>query len=546
MDRSKSFLYKCLQIVSLFLHGSTAASHEKDSLEYLIVKLDRGLRVLQNIAAHIYTSDLKYLSLMVGVYSQVLFFGYSFRHKGLALLIHNMKASGFLPLLDNLQEDRSLKELQASFQDFKENLETAKRFLYTMPFDPKCNGHNTVLKMLLDTLNKSMNKPGKIATTMEYEKAGFTSDPENFILANYGLLSISDLDMFLNDSNITFKKLFFQQILFAENSETFPLGKMANHISNVIFEIRSLGSYKHLKGRIFTTGALYYTLMICSLRLWQEAHAEQEDFFVIMKMMRSLLIYADEMLENPNVTRTDNLSKLEKMTFSDIKKLQLHQLKYQHAENWSGTLKPFNDALYKQVFDFVKEQRFLQLSKGSWCFREDPVLAFQQNRKPKAAFLFLSPNTGSVYHKDFDFKLDRVPKMDSDVSVTDLSQVVRFSSVPLQSSRAADGTIDRQINLESRVFYEKISLISKANRVVLAFYTDTKEASFVWSDGLKMHANQDTDLSPDTRRQIDTLYQLRKNFQLLNLQDVSHDATEPPVEYDETELLSITEKFHYT
>lgn len=103
--------------------------------------------------------------------------------------------------------------------------------------------------------------------------------------------------------------------------------------------------------------------------------------------------------------------------------------------------------------------------------------------------------------------------------------------------------------------YTGVELKDRNDRTVLKFYLDTEEGRYIWLDGLKLISPfQHEDISEDTKEQIDTLFDLRKNVQMINL-NVRQDIIVPPPEpsdededeefYNLETLKKVTQNFYF-
>lgn len=411
-------------------------------------------------------------------------------------------------------------------------------------------------------LDKSLNETGTPATTEEYVKAGFTEDPRHFVVENFSVLLAMDLEVFLKDSNFTFKKRFQEELMMSENNKTFPLYVFMNQTTRMWIDIfQDSSRLPNIYCSILSWEVIIYLTMNNCLTLWQETKAQLgnlSDIAKVMDLIKSNIDSLELELENGNsIEKCLDVASSAKS--EDMRHKQILKYKSSHQMKWSNRFTAFNNYLSKEVMNFLCEQRVIQLLKGSWFYTEsygEDLLKNKETRNliNKYYFILLSPNRKEVYYKEFPEKQQVNPSFEEMESQSiKLADIVDFKATRIGEP---DGKKDPSvICVKGTISYERIALLGHNNRTLLCFITDTEVNKYVWLDGLKLLKGMISlgDLSEDTESQLESLIDIRRNTQLLNLEDDKVESyirehamdLEDDEVYDLDELTAVTDNAFY-
>lgn len=210
---------------------------------------------------------------------------------------------------------------------------------------------------------------------------------------------------------------------------------------------------------------------------------------------------------------------------------QITKIKSLFSDKWDSRFTEFNRHLALEVMDFVCEQRVIQLLKGSWVYTESHgELLMKGGSKRliplmKYYFVLLSPNRQNLYYKEFAEKPTINPSYEEmEQQAIRLADIVDLKSIKIGDQVGEEDKLknNRLISIQGTISYEKIILFGANQKKLLSFYTDTEVLKYVWLDGLKMLKGmlKQGQLSSDTEFQLDSLIDIRRNTQLLNLEDI--------------------------
>lgn len=571
--------------------------------ECLIEYLD----VLNIMTAKLYLQDNKITFNSIKLVCDLINKALRHQYNGVITLAGRLKHVAFFLTVGNLIEtdDRGILDGIANLKLAYYNL---NEYLLVTRFDLSIKLHQVMLNNLFMFLEISLNEYGTVATTEEYIKAGFTADPRQFVVDLFTVLLAMDLKIFLKDPNITFKKRFHEELMMSNHNRTFPMYLFIGKVTDLwlrIFHQRE--RFPAIYTNILSWELMIYFTMNNALILWQATRAQLEDLENdVDKIMKLLEVEVDNIETRIAAGQSANAEEdfsiercLDFTKHHDLPQLrhnQILQLKQEHQQRWRHQFNEFQRNLAAEVMSFVCEQRVIQLLKGYWVLTEAHgeqllranSMTFKSPSTKKYYFITLSPNRKFLYYKEYNEKSAINPTYEElenlairlldivDFQSSKLGELLPRNGVASLNSSvhgsingsannghmAVSGVMEHKIvTVTGTISYEKITLLGEGGRKLLSFYTDTEVSKYVWLDGLKMLRGmiKRGQLSSETERQIDSLIDIRRNAQLLSLEDqkiggeLAVDTTlleESDDDDDEffqlDELVNITtEGFHY-
>lgn len=459
----------------------------------------------------------------------------------LAEFILHLQKSEFLVTLGNSSLDERFKDvLNKPMLTAQLSYQKNVSVLMNLKIDLNSKYQNEILNTVLNQVTK----------------VGIDKEKE-LTLEKFSVFHLIDLYFFLENTNITFKKSYHQQILFNSNKlQKFPLVLASLKVSNFLNEIFNPNSNlvisKNLSRFFFLREILQYNLINNFLEIWVNSKAEFEDFDNLFDLIKILLEQITLSLNN-----TEDLNPINKVliackqnSYKTLRSIQLESYKSHINQITNSETKGFNKLLNDQTFEFVKNQRFLSLSQGTWVYSQLPSTRNPSNNSYH--FIILSPNFKQLLYKEFKTKSDTKPNIDKIGSSIDISSITNFEIEEiLQVDKSAPPPSNSKlINLTNKTIINKISLLNRKNKVLFQFY-DKKEDSLVWLDGLNLLIGNDDNLSNNLRVQLSKLYDVRKTVQLLNFDEkIEHEFNNDYENGDNSNNLEYLEKltknFYYT
>lgn len=487
------------------------------------------------------------------------------KYSGMITLAGRLKHVTFFSTVGSLVEIedeiilKAIEHLKSAYSKLNENLNATK-------FDLSIKSHQVMLNNLFIFLDVSLNEYGIPATQEEYIKAGFTNDPRKFVVDNFSILIAMNLKIFVKDPNFTFKKRFHEELMMSNHQRTFPISLFIEKCTYLwldIFQRRI--EYPLIYNSLLSWELMIYFSMNYCLILWQETKAQLENSFDVENILKLLVSNIGELeleLHKQDKSIEECLDIMTRKSAAEMRHTQVKQLNEAHANRWKSRFTEFDRELRKEVSDFVAEQRVIQLLKGTWVLTNDygeHVSKSKESRRftgYKFYFISLSPNRQQIYYKEY------VEKPSINPSYEDLEgQFIKLADISDLILTKSNENLEEEekkrkkklIFVKGTISYEKITITGANNRKLLEFYTDTEVKKYVWLDGIKILKGFMNDLSNETLKQINSLFDVRRTTQLLALENkviakASLSETEDEADdeyYDLTELLTVSDGFYY-
>ncbi|AMD22779.1 HHR010Wp [Eremothecium sinecaudum] len=387
----------------------------------------------------------------------------------------------------------------------------------------------------------------------------------------FSILEIIDLNAILKDDNLSLKKKITEQLMFEE--QPFPLFSGSIGITKVVFEYctskyNGAKTPNYIFQILLNREAVTFALVNRLLSFWIESHAKAStDLESLLQLVNTLFDKVDKEInkggqESPVLDRT--LELINSFSYEKLRKFQVQLLKGKQHQRWNKQGAQFNNVLSKQVEEYVKQQRVFQLQIGIWVYADDPVAAYR-TKNPKFFYLVLSDNHYNLLAREFKYRIERTPTVEQNKIISpDGDAVLGLSTIVIPLKRIIDYRSrelvgknitqphKRLINMSRNASYTEVQLVGKNEKLLLTFYLDNKEASYIWFDGLQLIASQrQNKVSKPTKNQIETLIDIRKNIQMVGLSHYNFlegfdEYTDDDDEYYDLDALSIlTEDFFY-
>lgn len=327
---------------------------------------------------------------------------------------------------------------------------------------------------------------------------------------------------------------------------------------------------------------LWFSLLNVSTRCWLASNAKIDsgDTSKIINLLKVVIEWLSNQLERGSgadssfsFTQTKLeldasalLEKIDNFEYQELKKLQLEMLNKTRNLNWASEMKSFENLVHSQVIDLVRDQRFLQLSKGSWVYATNPL---EQGAK-RHFFLTLNSNSQSIVYKEFSkrpAKSSQAPNLDKDGIYIDFRNIVNVQAETLNNNIDDTGLISIQ---SDRLDVNRVDIATKTG--LFSFYVDTKQLKDIWVDGLRILIADScsdakdsslvesktmvlslseqffakSDVSATVRDQIKTLEDIRLRTQMLDLHEkVANNASNVSSINDGIDWKNLSVNFYY-
>ncbi|CCH43144.1 hypothetical protein BN7_2691 [Wickerhamomyces ciferrii] len=547
------YILSVFTIINLLIKGDLLGN--VDQQEYLpnfLRALDDNLGFLKILSTKLYTENVDLIIKSLDFLNNYLNLNHGklYTMEYLINFFFNLQKTEFNSILINILQDQRFKQLlNTSIKNLNHS------FLNTLN--------------LLNSLKIDQSSQLQITLINETQILSFSNEKkqnQQFILTNYSVLQLIDFYFFSQSSNISFKKSYQEQILFNNNKENyFPLIQISTKITSLLLNIFQQDSdYENLtKISIFLRDLLHFNLISKFLEIWNESNSQKDELNNLLPLIEILLKIINDEFQNDELHIIDKiLSIFKKISYQDLREYQLNSIKNLNLNSTLNEINSFDKILQNQVFDFIKNQRFLQLSKGAWVYSSLPnfqsITPTQQegqegnNEGTNYFFIILSPNFKNLLFKEYKFKTQNLPDIDKSGIPIEISSISSFKIEEIQQSdptTSTHGPNNRFINLVEKSIINKITLINRKNKPLFTFFAK-KEDSFNYLDALNLLLGHYDNLSDELTYQINKLFKIRKSVQLLNFNYeesnvVNNDEVGDDV-YDLDNLEKLASNFYYS
>lgn len=403
-------------------------------------------------------------------------------------------------------------------------------------------------------LSEDSTFQGELITEVCAELAKTSKKEEkHYIISNFSALQLMDLFFFFESPNITFKKTYHQQLLFTlQKEQIFPLTEVSAKVTDKLLLMfskeRSL--YPNLSQNIFIRDLLHYHMIDKFLDIWTESQAEIDDLPNLLPLLDIILQYLDRSM-NPQgeIDLVEKIqSEFKSVGYQQLRQIQLANFKRHVQTVTNEEMVPFDKILKEQVFEFVKNQRFLQLARGSWVYGDLPSFKNSSQTSSSYFFIVLSPNFTQLLFKEFKSQLETAPNIDKTGRAIPVNSIANFKidEIPYSDDPQPLQNGDRLINLVDKTVIHKITLLNRKHKPLFSFYAK-KSDSLEWVDGLNLLLNKADKLSPELNFQIGKLFEIRKTVQLLSYDENTEKPDTSVMSDDPLEFLEkLASNFYYT
>lgn len=277
--------------------------------------------------------------------------------------------------------------------------------------------------------------------------------------------------------------------------------------------------------------SLWYALLSVAARSWLFSGAklsEGDEEVVVKSTVVMLDWFVDQARKCEPETIPPLLDDVANFKYEDLRQLQIDKIREgTMARLGEDRVADFRDMIHDEVVSFVKNERFLELSKGCWVYAQNPL--GMGHYTGMWYFVTLSPDAQSIIYKEFPKRLGKsryagiasvttAPNIDQDGVRIDLKSVTSVTSEPLTADRAEGDliTLTSQRMIVSRIDIE-------TPKTKLSFYVNTMQLKEIWNDGLALLVDEGT-ANGHIADQIAQLENIAIKTQLISLE--SHEFEE--------------------
>ncbi|TID25441.1 hypothetical protein CANINC_002977 [Pichia inconspicua] len=268
-------------------------------------------------------------------------------------------------------------------------------------------------------------------------------------------------------------------------------------IFEIIIAINKAFTEKKTLNKIFGiwNTDLWYSTLNVSTRCWlfSGAKIENDDTKKVINMINVVIDWIVAQIDQSsksdglgdtaialNFNATELLEQVDNFSYEEIKTLQLDSVRSGITSLWKDEMKVFDNMLHNEVIELVSDRKFLQLSKGSWVYCQNPL----QVSETSYMFITLNANSQSIVYKEFPkkpTKSSNFQNLDKDGIMIEFKNITGIECENMNPQTDDSGLV---ILRSERMDVNKVEVFTKTGSLI--FYVHTKELKDAWVDGLRI------------------------------------------------------------
>ncbi|KAK9760133.1 hypothetical protein K7432_016151, partial [Basidiobolus ranarum] len=269
-------------------------------------------------------------------------------------------------------------------------------------------------------------------------------------------------------------------------------------------------------------------------RMWTEMKATFTDFAKVSALIRSQIFFT--LKDEPQIYLYQFEQSMLEVPYHVVRERQLKELEQEDDFLSKLAVRNLRERLYKESYQFVKEQRISCLLNGAW-FNSTPI---KTKGKPTYRYYKLSPNRKYLHYAEFGdilpgkLTLEQLPEKVDLSLVTSIVTDSAANSLIRKPSTSVVGGIPGMGNVYN------FSLMYGPDITLAEFYTPVETQFSEWTDGFNMLFDKNI-ANKDTAELIQSLTEIELKVHLL---DISAEQIELPT-YCEVPELPSNFNFYY-
>ncbi|ORY00434.1 hypothetical protein K493DRAFT_103700 [Basidiobolus meristosporus CBS 931.73] len=457
------------------------------------------------------------------------------------LLDHVTDAHRF-DLLDKLEELRVKKAVMSMMQSnsdgeiLKHLLEFQRLIIRDLNRKKRSNPLNyPKQKEMLEFIWTAASIPGSMSP--DWFMIGFDTETPIKELQRVGLLGFLCMHSFVDRNRDFYAKSILEQVS-RQPERRCPFAKVCFEVIELLCDYWDINVG-------YTTNTVVQPLLLAFdsvhditvkafFRMWTEMKATITDFAKVSALVRSQIFFT--LRDEPKIYLYQFEQSMLEVPYHVVRERQLKELEQEDDLLSKLAVRNLRERLYKESYQFVKEQRISCLSNGAW-FNSAPV---KTKGKPTYRFYKLSPNRKYLHYAEFSDILPNKLSLEQLPEKVDLSLVTSIVTGSAASSlnRKPASSLTNPTSGVSGIY--NFSLMYGPDITLAEFYTPIETLFSEWTDGLNMLFDKNI-ANKDTAELIQSLTELELKVHLL---DITAEQVELP-SYCEIPELPSNFDFYY-
>ncbi|PCH36212.1 hypothetical protein WOLCODRAFT_140255 [Wolfiporia cocos MD-104 SS10] len=427
----------------------------------------------------------------------------------------------------SLMSANTIEDLTSCILDFQANMVGITFKKKIAPVDPQYEeAHKAALKYIW-SCSKVNEEIDDEYSELKWRKIGFDSEDLIQEFREVGALGLDCLKHFVAKDPDYWAKV-VQEQLSRPAERRCPIAKASNEVTDLLTEHWSIYAPGYTASTTFQPFFLnFYKVHTLAtqffLRMWNESGASKSDFPRLVALTRSQVKVA---LRRENVRPWHEVvQEFLESEYRAVRDRQMQELELEDDVMSKIPIRNLRAKLYKESFEFVRQQRLHCLTEGAWFMNGVPamhIISRDTIRRPRAPWRFMRLDNGLKYLHYVDsnskfFVRKGLEDLPERIDMSAVSEIATGTCMPLPNNVR---DIDIPAGSGSPVAASPLSFsLLTASSTSLADLIASDQARWAdWTDGLNMlrkdggHA-----ASPETENFVQALTEIGLKIKLLDL-----------------------------
>ncbi|EPQ56801.1 hypothetical protein GLOTRDRAFT_105412 [Gloeophyllum trabeum ATCC 11539] len=301
-----------------------------------------------------------------------------------------------------LMSSHTIEDLTSCILDFQANMIRVTYRKKTTLVEPEMeHSHASALKYIWNAskLQEGIDEEGQ---PLKWRLLGFGSEDITHEFRDAGVLGLDCLKQFVKSDPETFSKMVLEQISRPEERRC-PIARASNEIVELLSEHWAIFAPGYSTSTTFQPFFLNFhkvhaLALTFFLRMWSESGAAADDFPRVVALTRSQVKVALR-LENVRPWHEVEHDFLDS-EYRAVRDRQMKELEMEDDLMSKAPMRNLSAKLYKESYEFVRQQRIQCLLQGSWFVNAIPLnspVSRDAARRPTRPWRFMRLDNGQKY-----------------------------------------------------------------------------------------------------------------------------------------------------
>ncbi|TFK29729.1 hypothetical protein FA15DRAFT_699984 [Coprinopsis marcescibilis] len=380
-----------------------------------------------------------------------------------------------------------LEDLTSCILDFQANIVRVTHRKKTTPVDPEMDPSHEKSLQVIWSASKLRPEIDENNQMLKWRKLGFETEDIPYEFRDVGVLGLECLRRFI-ESDPDFSMLIIEQ-LSRPVEKRWQIARASNEVVELLSEHWAIFAPGYSTSTTFQPFFLDFQRVHSQatrffLRMWAESGAATEDFTRVAALVRSQVKVA---LRSENVRQWHEVEADFNCEYQKVRDRQMEELELEDDLLSKVPVRNLRAKLYKESYEFVRQQRIQCLIQGAWFVNAIPSSTPRELiRRPARPWRFMRLDNGLKYLHYVDSAV-KFPVRSGLEDLPDRIDVSMISEVATGTCCAPPGVVrDTDVLSTSQPSPLSFSLLSAHEGSMADQIAPDQSRWADWTDGLNM------------------------------------------------------------